>query len=64
MTKADVLGLLHRRVAEAGSQADVARAFRVSTAYLGQVLNGERTPGPAILRGLGLAREEPRYRRL
>ncbi len=33
-----------------------ADAFGVSIPYLRQVSHGDRTPGPAILRGLGLAK--------
>lgn len=54
LTKSDVLRMLEVRVKDAGTKSEAARRFNVSPAYLGDVMNGNRAPGPKILRALGL----------
>ena len=54
MTKAEVIELLQKQIARAGSQNAYAREIGVSQPYLNDVMNGRREPGPAILRALGL----------
>lgn len=60
MDAADVLGLLRRRVAAAGSQAAFCREVRerhgipISTTYLSQVMSGDRALGPRVWRALNL----------
>jgi hypothetical protein len=56
----EVMALLRQEVKRAGTQAAWARRTGVSTALVNDVLRGNRGPGPAILRGLGL-RKVVRY---
>jgi len=61
-----VLKELRRRAKMAGSQAKVAKALGVTPAAITQALRGDREPGPALLRTLGLERVvlyRPRRRR-
>jgi hypothetical protein len=39
-----------------GSLREAARQWKVSPAYLSDVLNGRRAPGPAVLKPLGYER--------
>jgi hypothetical protein len=62
MTTEQVLKRLRALVVEMGSQRAVAKRFGVSDAYLSDVLYQRRLPGPKILSGLGLERDDT-YRR-
>ena len=63
MTTEEVLALLRKRCATAGSQSEWARAHKLSVAYVSDVLKGNRLPGHGIVDALGLEREPPRFRR-
>ena len=52
----DVLAIIRRAAAEAGTQVALAERLGVSQAYLSDVLNGRRDPGESILGPLGLER--------
>lgn len=52
----EVLALLARECAEAGSQAAWARHHKLSDAYVSDVLRERREPGAAILAALGVER--------
>ena len=56
--EAGVAALVHARIAEAGSLRALAREWGVSPAYLSDLTNGRRGPGPKILGPLGLVREK------
>lgn len=58
MTEADVVAMVRSRVAEAGSMREYARRTGVTVAYVSDLLNGRRAPGPKILGPLGLERVE------
>lgn len=49
-----VLQRIRHRIAAAGSQNALAREWKISAPYLSDVLKGNRTPGPTILKKLGL----------
>ncbi len=53
MTEERVRAALQKAVDEAGGQRAFGRKHKVSAAYVGLVLNGER-PGPAVLKPLGI----------
>lgn len=55
-----VLARLRGDAQRAGSQKALATQIGVSAAYLSDVLNGNRVPGPSILRFYKL-RAEPTY---
>lgn len=57
-----VLALLRWKCQEAGSQKAFADKHGLSKQYLSDVVRGDRPPGPAILRALGLD-VVTRYRR-
>lgn len=57
MTRDDVNKLLEQMVERAGSRAALAKEIGVTPAYVGAVLLGNREPGPAILKVLGLRRQ-------
>ncbi len=50
----DIRDELRSLVAALGSRTATARRLRISRPYLTDVLNGNRAPGPKILRALGL----------
>ncbi len=54
MTQAQVLTLIRKHVAEAGSLRKLALAWGVSPSYVCQVLGGKQSPGPKVLRPMGL----------
>lgn len=54
MTAEDVRDLVRKRIAAAGSMAALAKQWKCSTGYLSNILNGRDTPGPRILKPLGL----------
>jgi len=56
MTRDEVLVLLRRRVKRCGSQAKTAAEIGVSPTYLSYVLRRMKTPGPRVLRYLGMQR--------
>lgn len=56
MTANEVVALLRRACAEAGSQTAWADAHGVSYSYVNDVIQGRRLPGAGIAHGLGLAR--------
>lgn len=64
MTYDQLLHLIRRGIAKAGSQKAYAGKLGVSTAYLNDVLHGRRDPGEAILRPLGLERHITTYRKV
>ena len=53
LTTPDVIAVLAKSVAGAGSQAQWCDDHAVSTAYVSDVLNGRRDPGKKILNALG-----------
>lgn len=57
MNSDDVRRLLKRACSEAGSAARWADLHDVSAAYVSDVINQRRDPGPAICRALGLVQE-------
>jgi transcriptional regulator with XRE-family HTH domain len=54
LTKQQVQKLIRDRVEELGSQLAVAEAAGVSAAYISDILNDKREPGPTVLTWLGL----------
>jgi transcriptional regulator with XRE-family HTH domain len=56
MTRDELVKLLQRRVQTAGTQAALAKELGITAAYLGDVLNGKRKPGPTVLNALGFRR--------
>jgi len=54
MTEADVLRLLRKSCDDIGTVRAWALANDVSPQYVGDVLAGKRSIGPAILRALGI----------
>ncbi len=58
LSKNEVLALLRARAEKAGSQRALAERLGVTPAYLSDVLQGRREPGPKILAALGLRRVE------
>jgi transcriptional regulator with XRE-family HTH domain len=48
-----VIAMLRMLIAKEGSQAKLARKLKVSQAYLSDVLQCRRDPGPSILEPLG-----------
>lgn len=54
MTEDDVRDLLRKSCDKLGSVRAWAIENDCSAQYVGDVLNGGRSPGPAILKGLGL----------
>lgn len=56
MTEQDVIRLLVQACAKAGGQAPWAKQAGVSQAYINDVVNGRRLPGPSVLNALGLER--------
>ena len=54
MTTTNVRQLLRRACRDAGGQAAWARRYRVSSPYITDILYGRRSPGPKVLRALGL----------
>jgi transcriptional regulator with XRE-family HTH domain len=56
MTRDELVKLLQRRVQSAGTQAALAKELGITAAYLGDVLNGKREPGPTLLNALGFRR--------
>jgi transcriptional regulator with XRE-family HTH domain len=56
MTRDKLVELLQRKVQRAGTQAALAKELGITAAYLGDVLNGKRKPGPTLLDALGYRR--------
>lgn len=54
MKQDDVIDRLRAAIAKAGSQAAFAEMYGLSAAYVNDVINGRREPGPAILEALGV----------
>lgn len=63
MTEADVRELLRKACEAAGSDRAWALEHKLSAQYVGDVKNGKRSIGPAILKALGLSAVTT-YRRL
>jgi len=61
MTTAQIRSHLKAEVGNAGSHSALARTLGVSVGYVIEVCKGTRTPGPKLLRALGLAKAAPRY---
>ena len=56
MTPDDFRDFLRAKAADAGSKKALAAQFGISAAYMGDVLNGRKSPGPAILGRFNLHR--------
>lgn len=56
ITEDDLLLVLHARVAEAETQAAVAKALGVPKQSLSKTLAGKLPPGPTLIRALGYRR--------
>ncbi len=56
MTIDRVRELLRQACETAGSQSAWAQAHEMTGAYVSDVINGRREPGPKVLRALGLSR--------
>ena len=54
LSEQDVLKLLHRRIAQAGSMAAFSRESGIPKSNLSEMVNGSRGPSPALLKALGL----------
>lgn len=54
MDRLQVFALLREECRKAGGQSAWARRAELTPAYVSQVLNAQRAPGPAILAALGL----------
>jgi transcriptional regulator with XRE-family HTH domain len=55
LTKQQVQKLIRDRAEQLGSQLAVAEAAGVSAAYISDILNDKREPGPTVLTWLGLS---------
>jgi len=53
INKFDVLAALNIECRKPGGQSAFARRAGVSEAYISQVVNGQKSPSPSILRALG-----------
>ncbi len=62
LTLKDVQDRLMVMCANAGGQKEFARQTGLSQPMLSLVLSGQRVPGPAMLKVMGLVREEAVYR--
>ena len=56
LTQSQVIELLKKRQGVRPAK-DLAEELGISAAYLCEIYNGNREPGPAVLTGLGLERE-------
>jgi len=56
MTRDELVKLLQQEVQRKGTQAALAKELGITAAYLGDVLNGKRMPGPTLLNALGFRR--------
>lgn len=56
MTPPEMIAAVRRAAEAAGGQNALARKWGVPNAYISDVLRGQRAPGAAILRPLGLKR--------
>lgn len=56
ISEAQVMGLLQQEVKRHGGLRRAAKVMRCSPAVLSMVLAGERSPGPAMAKHLGLVR--------
>lgn len=54
MNSRDLQFYIREKVALAGSQAKLAQMLGISEAYLSDILNGKRHPGPKVLEALHL----------
>lgn len=52
----DVYTILRNKCKEAGGQSAFAKQHGVSVAYVSDVINGRKDPGPALLRAIGVKR--------
>jgi hypothetical protein len=57
MTEEQVREVIRESVANLGGMRAASRAWKVSVAYVSDVLGGRRAPGPAILSPVGYVRE-------
>ena len=57
MDQNEITTRLRAIVTETGSQREAAIKLGISPSYLGELLRGTRSPGPLVLRALGLKRE-------
>lgn len=65
ITYEEVLSMIDKAVADAGSQEAFASQHGFTAAYVSMVRLKKRSPGPTILRALGIKRKvEVRYIRL
>lgn len=62
MTREQVIALLRKRCGESKTQAEAAEALGITPAYLSDVLNGRRDPGPKVLTALGLQKSYEKAR--
>ena len=56
LTNLQVRNRLKREILRAGSLRNLAKRWCVSPSYMSDVMLGQRNPGPAILKPLGLKR--------
>ncbi len=64
LTLDQVIDLLRQLVASEGSNTAAAKRIGVTSAFVGQVLNGKKEPGPKMLEFFGIERETKNiYRR-
>ena len=57
MTNEQLVRRLEREVAEAGTKADVARKYRISQQYFGEVLRRSTPISDRLARAMGYRRE-------
>lgn len=60
MNRIDLYALLRTQCAKAGGQTAFANQHGVSVAYVSDVMNGRKDPGPALLKAMGV-RKVVRY---
>lgn len=60
MNRIDLYTLLRTQCAKAGGQTAFANQHGVSVAYVSDVMNGRKEPGPALLKAMGV-RKVVRY---
>lgn len=60
LNRVDLYTALCNKCTEAGGQSAFAKKHGVSVAYVSDVLNGRKSPGPALLKAMGL-RKVVRY---
>lgn len=52
---------INKMIAEFGTQRAVAKIIGVTAQHINDLINGRRSPGDKLLKGMGLKKAEPMY---